>query len=64
MLTKLYCEFYAAVYELLHREEGQDLAEYAILLVLIALVVIAAVLFLGTKISSVMKQAGDGLLAT
>jgi len=54
--------FFFNLYNLLRREEGQDLAEYAILLVLIAIVVIAAVLVLGTSISSVMSQAAAGLL--
>jgi pilus assembly protein Flp/PilA len=37
----------------LRQEEGQDLAEYAILLALIALVVLVAVTVLGTNLSFV-----------
>lgn len=46
------------------REEGQDLAEYALLLLLIALVVIAAVTLLGTRISTVFSQVTSGLAGT
>ncbi len=38
--------------EVLHREEGQDLGEYALLFALIALVVVAAVMFFGTSLSA------------
>ena len=43
------------------REEGQGLAEYALILVLIAVVVIAAVSALGTQIDSVFSQITGGL---
>ena len=42
--------------ESLKREEGQTLAEYALLLALIAIVVIAALLVLGTRISTVFEN--------
>ena len=38
------------------REEGQDLAEYALLIGLIALVVILAVTFLGTELSQLFSN--------
>ena len=38
------------------REEGQGLAEYALLLGLIAVVVIAAVTLLGTQINTVLGR--------
>jgi pilus assembly protein Flp/PilA len=41
---------------LLHREEGQGLAEYALILSLIAIVAILALLFLGTQISTILNQ--------
>ncbi len=40
----------------LKREEGQDLAEYALLIGLIALVVFAAVALLGTNISTLFAN--------
>lgn len=46
---------------LLRGEEGQDLAEYALLLALIAVVAIAAVAFLGTQISTILSQLGSAL---
>ena len=42
--------------ESLKREEGQTLAEYALLLALIAIVVIVAVTALGTQIQTVLDQ--------
>ena len=47
---------------LLHRdEEGQGLAEYALILALIAIVAIVALLFLGGKISTTMSTVGQSL---
>ena len=39
-------------------EKGQDLAEYALLIGLIALVVVAAVIILGGQISTVFSRIG------
>jgi pilus assembly protein Flp/PilA len=39
-------------------EEGQGLAEYALILALIAIVAIVALLFLGTAISGILHQVG------
>ena len=41
--------------------EGQGLAEYALLLALIAVVCIVAVTFLGTRISAVLSNVGTSL---
>jgi pilus assembly protein Flp/PilA len=43
---------------LLRREEGQGLAEYALILALIAIVAILALTFLGTQISSILSDIG------
>lgn len=44
----------------MHREEGQDLAEYALLIGLIALVVLVAVTLLGTGLQGVFNRiAGE-----
>ena len=40
------------------REEGQGLAEYALILALIAIIAIAALIFLGTQISSILSTIG------
>jgi pilus assembly protein Flp/PilA len=42
-------------------EEGQDLAEYALLIALIALVVIGAVTLLGTQIQTVFNNIANAL---
>jgi pilus assembly protein Flp/PilA len=43
------------------REEGQTLAEYALILALIAVLVIGAVLFLSGKIGGIFSQVGNAL---
>ena len=42
-------------------DEGQGLAEYALILALIAIVAIVALLFLGGQISSILNQVGTTL---
>ena len=42
-------------------EEGQGLAEYALILALIAIVVIAAVIFLGGQINTIMSNVGGSI---
>ena len=39
-------------------ENGQGLAEYALILALIAVIAIAALIFLGTKISTILSTIG------
>jgi pilus assembly protein Flp/PilA len=46
---------------LTRREEGQGLAEYALILALIAIVAIVALLFLGGKISGVLSDVGGSI---
>ena len=45
----------------LEREEGQTLVEYALILVLIAVVVTVALAFLGTQINSIFTTIGNKL---
>jgi Flp pilus assembly pilin Flp len=45
----------------LHAQRGQTMAEYAILLGVIALVILAAALFLGTGLSSIFISTGKRL---
>ena len=40
------------------RENGQGLAEYALILALIAIIAIAALIFLGTQISAILSEIG------
>jgi pilus assembly protein Flp/PilA len=42
-------------------EEGQGLAEYALILALIAIVVIGAVIFLGGQINGIMSDVGTSI---
>jgi Flp pilus assembly pilin Flp len=46
---------------LYHEESGQDLTEYALLLVLVALVAITTMKVLGTTISAVFANAASNL---
>ncbi len=45
----------------LRQEEGQGLAEYALILAFIAIVAVAAVTFLGTQVSDILSQVGSSL---
>ena len=42
-------------------DEGQGLAEYALILALIAIVAIIALLFLGTQISGIISDVGTSV---
>jgi pilus assembly protein Flp/PilA len=53
----------AAVRRLWKEEEGQDLTEYGLLLVLIALVAVAAMQTLGSAINNVFSNAASNLSA-
>jgi pilus assembly protein Flp/PilA len=45
----------------LDREEGQGLAEYALILALIAVVAIAALIFLGGQVNSILSYIGANI---
>jgi pilus assembly protein Flp/PilA len=48
--------------EMLSRnEDGQGLAEYALILAMIAIVAIIALLFLGGQVSSVLNDVGNSI---
>ena len=42
-------------------DEGQGLAEYALILALIAIVAIIALIFLGSQVSSILSVVGDSI---
>jgi pilus assembly protein Flp/PilA len=44
-----------------HDEDGQGLAEYALILALIAIVAILALLFLGGQISKILSIIGNSM---
>jgi pilus assembly protein Flp/PilA len=43
------------------REDGQGLAEYALILALIAIVAILALIFLGSQISGILSDVGHSV---
>ena len=43
------------------REEGQGLAEYALILALIAIIAIAALILLGGNISAILNKVGTSV---
>ena len=43
------------------REDGQGLAEYALILALIAILAIVALIFLGGQVSKVLSTVGNSL---
>ena len=42
-------------------EEGQGLAEYALILALIAIVAIVALIFLGNQVSTILSTVGNSI---
>ena len=47
-----------AVLSSIRRDEGQGLAEYALILALIAIVAIVALIFLGGQVSTILSTVG------
>jgi pilus assembly protein Flp/PilA len=45
----------------LRKTEGQGLAEYALILALIAIIAITALVFLGNQVSSILSSIGKSL---
>jgi pilus assembly protein Flp/PilA len=60
-VTKEMAYFMTWLSATLRKEEGQGLAEYALILALIAVIAIAALVFLGTRISSILSQIGANI---
>ncbi len=44
-----------------HKNEGQGLAEYALILALIAIVAIVALIFLGGQVSTIISTVGSSI---
>jgi pilus assembly protein Flp/PilA len=58
----LFNQLYLKVLSVLNRdEEGQGLAEYALILALIAIIAIIALIFLGNQVSSVLSKVGNSI---
>jgi len=60
-LTEQYVKFTTGLSSKLKRQEGQTLVEYALLLVLIAIVVIAAVRLIGQRANNTYSTVGSAL---
>ena len=46
---------------IIRKQEGQGLAEYALILALIAIIAITALVFLGNQVSSILSSIGKSL---
>jgi len=57
----LFTEFYLRVTEKFRREDGQGLAEYALILALIAIIAIVALIFLGGQVSQILSTVGSSV---
>ena len=53
--------FLAKIVSSLKRDEGQGLAEYALILALIAIVAIIALIFLGNQVSAILSDVGNSV---
>ena len=53
--------FNALISSLKNDEEGQGLAEYALILALIAIVAIVALIFLGGQVSTILSKVGSSV---
>lgn len=61
-MAPLITETYLRVLNALDRdEEGQGLAEYALILALIAIVAIVALIFLGSQVSKILSTVGKSV---
>ena len=60
-MHSLYVRLLTLLPQLPEEEEGQGLAEYALILVLIAVVCFVALQFLGTQVSTVLSTIGSSL---
>ena len=55
-------DLYLKILQFVNRdEEGQGLAEYALILALIAIVAIIALIFLGQQVSKVLSTVGSSI---
>jgi pilus assembly protein Flp/PilA len=61
MTTLIFVRIQVAVAQLMRSDEGQGLTEYALILALIAIVAIAALTFLGHKVTSALSTVGNSI---
>jgi pilus assembly protein Flp/PilA len=60
-MLKLFINLKLMLDRAMDEEEGQGLTEYALILVLIAVIAIGALTFLGGKVTNVLSTAGSAL---
>jgi Flp pilus assembly pilin Flp len=60
-MTALFVHMQNAVARLRERQDGQTMAEYALILGGIAVVVIAAIVFLGGRIDDLFRDTGSSV---
>ena len=51
----------ALITSLRHEDDGQGLAEYALILALIAIIAIVALIFLGGQVSTILSNVGNSV---
>jgi Flp pilus assembly pilin Flp len=61
MMTSLISYLGGLLARLRHDEDGQGLAEYALILVFVAVVAVVALTFLGNQISNLLSQVANSL---
>ena len=57
----LYLALISRISSITHRREGQGLAEYALILALIAIVAVVALIFLGGQVSTMLSKVGSSV---
>jgi pilus assembly protein Flp/PilA len=57
----LFTDFYLRAVAKIRREDGQGLAEYALILALIAIIAIVALIFLGGQVSKILSTVGSSV---
>ncbi len=60
-MLSIYTKVQVALARVFDEEEGQGLTEYALILALIAVIAIAALTFLGGKVSDVLSTAANSI---
>jgi pilus assembly protein Flp/PilA len=60
-MTLIYSQIQAFFASLRDEQEGQGLAEYALILALIAIVAIVALIFLGGQVSKILSNVGNSV---
>lgn len=61
LLARLHLFFTGLVARIESDDDGQGLAEYALILALIAIVAIVALIFLGTQVSKILSTVGRSI---